>query len=282
MLMSLSKEQLVQLLTKSRTASTSAEADLHKVKKQMKVIKAKLDAHRKQVAFSEKKREEHEVKEKNEEKQAALKRKMSKMKKKEKLSDILMDHGVKYHAFKAAKKYRKKGEDIQKKQVLKMAKRGGRAGSVAPLRKVARTLAVQAVKAKRAEMKKSKKHVSRHKIRKMCDNAAKTAVNKILSEQDALITKSVAKWTKAAIAKYPPRLLRAAPSDKPNKFTAPPSIHLSLGGSDEKEVTQLKEHAKAHKKAEKKIAAKVAAPKKAAKKAAKKADVHEIVPEHKL
>merc|ERR1711998_612595 len=137
-LMSLSKEQLVQLLTKSRAASSSAETDLANVKKQMTVIKAKLDAHRKQVAFSE---------EKNEEKQAALKRKMKKMKKKEKLSDILMDHGTKYHAFKAAKKYRKKGSDIQKKQVMKMAKRGGRAGSVAPLRKVARTMAVQAVKA---------------------------------------------------------------------------------------------------------------------------------------
>merc|ERR1712070_928823 len=138
------------------------------------------------------------------------------MKKKEKLSDILMDHGTKYHAFKAAKKYRKKGSDIQKKQVMKMAKRGGRAGSVAPLRKVARTMAVQ---------------------------AAKAAVNKILAEQDVLIKKSVAKWTKAAIKKYPPRLLRAAPSDKPNHFTAPPSIHLSLGGTDEKEVSQLKDHA---------------------------------------
>merc|ERR1711903_140271 len=161
---------------------------------------------------------EHEIKEKNEEKQAALKRKMKKM---EKLSDILMDHGTKYHAFKAAKMYRKKGSDIQKKQVMKMAKRGGRAGSVAPLRKVARTMAVQAVKAKRKELKKSKKHFSRHKIRKLCDEAAKAAVNKILAEQDVLIKKSVAKWTKAAIKKYPPRLLRAAPSDKPNHFTAP-------------------------------------------------------------
>merc|ERR1711904_666249 len=133
------------------------------------------------------------------------------------------------------------------------------------------------VKAKRKELKKSKKHFSRYKIRKLCDEAAKAAVNKILAEQDVLIKKSVAKWTKAAIKKYPPRLLRAAPSDKPNHFTAPPSIPLSLGGTDEKEVSQLKDHAKKHRAAEKKATKKIA--KKVAKKAA---DVHEIVPEHKL
>jgi len=63
--------------------------------------------------FSEKKREAQEQHKKAAAKKRSQKKKMKKVNKEEKFSDILMEHGAKYRAFKAAKKYAKLGEKIQ-------------------------------------------------------------------------------------------------------------------------------------------------------------------------
>merc|ERR1712093_617361 len=49
----------------------------------------------------------------------------------------------------------------------------------------------------------------------------------ILKEQEALIEKAAKKWTDAAIKKFPPSV-QLAKAGKPNKFTAPPTIHLLM------------------------------------------------------
>merc|ERR1711898_71854 len=109
----------------------------------------------------------------------------------------------------------------------------------------------------RAQLKKSKKHHSKRKLRSLCLEAAKNAVKKVLKEQDALIEKAAKKWAHVAIAKYPPAIVVSSHPEKPNHFTAPPMIHLSLGGE-----TPAPPAAKKAKKAHKAV-------KKAAKKAIK-------------
>merc|ERR1711881_62689 len=159
--------------------------------------------------------------------------------------------------------------DKQKAKVLKAARKGGRAGAVGPLRKVARAAAVAAVKKTRADLKKKHKHFNKHKMRHHCLNAAKKAVKAVLKEQDALIEKAAQKWAKVAIKKYPAAIAVSEHPNKPNVFVAPPMVHLSLTGGApaapaHKEVKPLKKEHKAAKKAAKK-------PKKMAEKAAKKA-----------
>merc|ERR1711959_641944 len=211
-------------------------------------------------------REVNEAKHKAIEKKKAAAKKKAKLAKKEKLSDILMDHGAKYLAFKAAKEHKDEHSDKQKKKVLAAARKGGRAGAVGPLRKVARAAAVAAVKKTRADLKKKHKHFNKHKMRHHCLNAAKKAVKAVLKEQDALIEKAAQRWAKVAIKKYPAAIAVSEHPNKPNVFTAPPMVHLSLTGgapAAPKEVKPIKKEHKAAKKAAKK-------PKKMAKKAHKK------------
>merc|ERR1711977_218561 len=151
----------------------------------------------------------------------------------------------------------------QMKKVLAAARKGGRAGAVGPLKKVARAAAVAAVKKTRAALKKSKKHTSKHKLRSLCLEAAKTAVRNVLKEQDALIEKAAKKWAHVAIAKYPPAIVVSSHPEKPNHFTAPPMIHLTLGGGLTPPAKKAKKAVHKAKKAVKKAA------KKAIKKAAK-------------
>merc|ERR1711881_651725 len=118
-------------------------------------------------------------------------------------------------------------------------------------------------------------------VRKLCLEAAKDAVRKVLKEQDALIEKAAKKWATVAIQKYPPAIVVSSHPEKPNHFTAPPMIHLTLGGlspiekaKKAKKVTKAKKEVKkAAKKVSKKKVAKAAAK---AKKAAGK-----VVPEKK-
>merc|ERR1719506_2975127 len=106
-------------------------------------------------------------------------KKKAKLAKKEKLSDILMDHGAKYLSMKAAKEHKDEHSDKQMKKVLEAARKGGRAGAVKPLKKVVRAAAVAAVKKSRAEAKKNGKH-NKDEIRKLSVAAAKTAVKALL------------------------------------------------------------------------------------------------------
>merc|ERR1712205_244122 len=153
------------------------------------------------------------------------------------------------------------------KKVLAAARKGGRAGAVGPLKKVARAAAVAAVKKTRAQLKKSKKHHSKRKLRSLCLEAAKNAVKKVLKEQDALIEKAAKKWAHVAIAKYPPAIVVSSHPEKPNHFTAPPMIHLTLGGGLTPPAKKAK---KAVKKAAKKAIKKAAKAPKKVKKVAKK------------
>merc|ERR1712097_112260 len=86
------------------------------------------------------------------------------------------------------------------------------------------------------------------KIRDMSKVAARAAVKKLLDEQEELVEKAVDKWAKAAMKKFPPTILLAEHSDKPNNFAAPPMIHLSLDDSAAgDQVKQLEEDTKKQK-----------------------------------
>merc|ERR1712093_194296 len=259
----MSKEDLVSALMKIQKASGRTRSELESARKQIRDLHNQI-AKPKPQHFDEKHREMRESSHKAAMKKKHDDKKRAKLAKKEKLSDILMDHGAKFMAMHAAKNHKDEHSDKQMKKVLAAAKKGGRAGAVGPLKKVARAAAVAAVKKTRAALKKSKKHHSKRKLRSLCLEAAKNAVKKVLKEQDALIEKAAKKWAHVAIAKYPPAIVVSSHPEKPNHFTAPPMIHLTLGGGApsapaHKEVKPLKKEKKAAKKAAKK-------PKKMAKK----------------
>merc|ERR1711881_786116 len=287
----MSKEDLVSALMKIQKASGRTRSELESARKQIRDLHNQI-AKPKPQHFDEKHREMRESSHKAAMKKKHDDKKRAKLAKKEKLSDILMDHGAKFMAMHAAKNHKDEHSDKQMKKVLAAAKKGGRAGAVGPLKKVARAAAVAAVKKTRAALKKSKKHTSKHKLRTACLEAAKTAVRNVLKEQDALIEKAAKKWAHVAIAKYPPAIVVSSHPEKPNHFTAPPMIHLSLGGPSPiekakkaKKVTKAKKAVKkAAKKAikkSKKVAKKVSK-KKVAKAAAKaKKAAGKVVPEKK-
>merc|ERR1711981_745279 len=269
----MSKDELISALMKTQKHATRSKSELDSARKQIRILHSKMGKAKSIAHFSEKTREQNEAKHKAIEKKKAAAKKKAKLAKKEKLSDILMDHGAKYLAFKAAKEHKDEHSDKQKKKTLAAARKGGRAGAVGPLRKVARAAAVAAVKKTRADLKKSKKHYSKHKMRHHCLNAAKKAVKAVLKEQDALIEKAAQKWAKVAIKKYPAAIAVSEHPNKPNVFVAPPMVHLSLSGGAPaapapKEVKPIKKEHKAAKKAAKKAVKKAA--KKAVKKMAKK------------
>jgi len=271
----MSKEELMSALMKTQKTSLRTRSELESARAQIRTLHTKMTKGRKVTKFSEKNREVNEAKHKAQEKKAAAAKKKAKLAKKEKLSDILMDHGAKFLAYKAAKEYKDEHSDKQRKKVLSAARKGGRAGSVGPLRKVARAAAVAAVKKTRASLKKKGKHLSKHKLRHLCLNAAKSAVKAVLKEQDALIEKAAHKWLKLATKKYPAAILVSEHPNKPNVFKAPPMVHLSLNGTPPpaapaKEVKPLKKAKKVVKKAKKVVKKAKKVVKKVAKKVAKK------------
>merc|ERR1712188_88868 len=250
----MSKDELMTALMKTQKTSLRTRSELESARKQIRTLHTKMTQGRKVTTFSEKNREVNEAKHKAQEKKAAAAKKKAKLAKKEKLSDMLMDHGAKFLALKAAKEYKDEHSDKQRKKVLAAARKGGRAGSVGPLRKVARAAAVAAVKKTRASLKKKGKHLSKHKLRHLCLNAAKVAVKAVLKEQDTLIEKAAQKWLKVATKKYPAAILVSEHPNKPNVFKAPPMMHLSLNGSPPaapKEVKPLKKAKKVVKNARK-------------------------------
>merc|ERR1712100_618558 len=259
----MSKEDLVSALMKMQKSSGRTRSELESARKQIRDLHNELHGPRKIKHFDEKHREMRESQHKAMLKKKHDQKKKAKLAKKEKLSDILMDHGAKYLSMKAAKEHKDEHSDKQMKKVLAAARKGGRAGAVGPLKKVARAAAVAAVKKTRAQLKKSKKHHSKHKLRSLCLEAAKNAVKKVLKEQDALIEKAAKKWAHVAIAKYPPAIVVSSHPEKPNHFTAPPMIHLTLGGGLTPPAKKAKKAVHKAKKAVKKAA------KKAIKKAAK-------------
>jgi len=266
----MSKDELVSALMKVQKASGRTRSELESARKQIRDLHTKLQQPKKPQHFDEKHREMRESHHKALEKKKNDDKKKAKLAKKEKLSDILMDHGAKYLAMKAAKEHKDEHSDKQLKKVIAAAKRGGRAGAVGPLKKVARAAAVAAVKKTRADLKKSKKHTSKHKLRSLCLEAAKTAVKNVLKEQDALIEKAAKKWAHAAIQKYPPAIVVSSHPETPNHFTAPPMIHLSLGGGLQPPAPKAKKAVHKAKKAVHKAAKKAVKAAKKAKKVIKK------------
>merc|ERR1712096_427129 len=141
-LMTMDKAMLANMLLKTHksaaTQSALFAAKLNRFKEAQSTSKAELDASRQQVIelnsrlmtgnrgnkFNEKNREIDERKSKAAIKKKADAKKKAKLQRKEKLSDILMDHGAAYLAMKAAKKYARKGSNVQKKQTMKAAIKG--------------------------------------------------------------------------------------------------------------------------------------------------------------
>jgi len=161
------------------------------------------------------------------------------MQKTEKFSDVVMEHVAKYRAFAAAKKTANKGSKVQKAAILEAARTGGRAGAFKPLRKVARDTAVAAVKKARAEAKKAGTK-GKHALRMISTKAARDAVSKLIKDQDELVEAAAQKYLKLAIKKHPPSVVLAEDDGKPNHFTAPPGIHLSMTGAAQ-EVKPIEE-----------------------------------------
>jgi len=237
---------LISALSASQKESSDAKSHLDRARDRIEDLQLKLERARHPEQFDEKEREANEKKTKAEQKKTEKAERAAQLKKKEKLSDVLLEHGAKFLAMKTAEKTADKGSAEQKAATLKAARSGGHAGAVGPLKKVVRAAAVAAVKKSRVEAKKQKK--SKHEIAKLTKAAAKTAVEKLLQQQDDLVEKAAQKWTKAALKKFPPTVFLAEHDDKPNKFVAPPSIHLSLTGDDNAadQVQQLKESSIRH------------------------------------
>jgi len=253
----MSKEQLIHALTKSRNSVRKAEDKLDTAHERIKELKTQLEEATGEKTFSEKQREAHERKVKDDAKKAEQAKRAARLKQKAKMSDVLMEHGSEYLAMKTAKALSDKDGATQEAAVLKAARKGARAGAVGPLKKVVRAAAVAAVKKARKEALK-KKITGKSEIRKITSEAAKKAVNKILADQDKMVEKTAQKFLKAAQDKYPAALeLADEDDDTPNDFTAPPSIHLSLTDDDTnaaKEVEQLKEASSTDEKEEEKSA----------------------------
>jgi len=246
----MSKEELLKVVTKQQTESASDKAALKELRSQYDSVKSKLDQASQAEVDLEKKRLAKEKSSKEAEKKKEADQKAAKLKEKTKLSDLLMERGAEFLAMRAAKDSQDSGSTKQKAAVMKAAKKGARAGAVGPLKKVARSAAVEAVKTARADAKKAGKK-NKHEVRKLATAAAKEAVAQLLQKQDKLVDDVSKKWFKAAIKKYPPSVYLDDEDDKPNVFTAPPSIHLTMDDSQATgQVQEMKEDASEEKKAD--------------------------------
>merc|ERR1711998_12765 len=233
----MSKDQLIAAVRASQQETSETKTSLESATAKINDLKKKLDDARHPERINEAARRAKEQHKKADAKKAEKAKRAEQLKKKEKLSDLLMEHGSNFLAMKTAKKMANKGSKKQKAATLESARSGGRAGAVGPLKKVVRAAAVAAVKKARAEAKKNKK--SKSEIRKLTAEAAKTAVELLLKQQDELIEKTAQKSVKAALKKFPPSVFLAEHDDTPNNFVAPPSIHLSLEGVDDDAVNQV-------------------------------------------
>jgi len=251
-LLSMTREELIKEVTKVRKERDSSNIQSAELERQLTKATG-------EKAFNEEAREANEKRMKKKEKDQSEAKKEALIQKKEKLSDILMEHGATFLAFKAAKKFKNKGSTVQKQKVLQAAKKGARAGAVGPLKKVARDAAVKAVKTARAKAKKD--NITKKKeIHVLTKQAATAALKKLLDDQDELVEKCVQKVTAIALKKYKPTIFLAEHEDGPNNFAAPPMIHLSLGGNDDAndEVQKLKDDVAQKEAVEKKTAQSVA------------------------
>jgi hypothetical protein len=279
----MTRTELMKELTAARTQLTDHKHKLDMANTKMRSLEEELDAITDEDEYEDSRKANEKSNKAKDKKKAAIKRKKQ-LKKKTKFSDVLMEHVAKFLAFEAAKKTASQGSIKQKAAILEAARTGARAGAVKPLKKVARDTAVAAVKKARAAAKKAGTK-GKHALRKISVKAAKDAVNKLIQDQEELVEKAAQKFLKVAIKKHPPSVVLAEDDDKPNHFTAPPGIHLSLSGAateiaekdnEPKEVKPIKEEPE--KEAPKKVATKKVAPKKVApKKVAPKADA--VVPE---
>merc|ERR1711907_833819 len=260
----MSRAELIDAFKASQQALNQHKVDLKKAQTKIANLQEELDAITDEDQYEDNRKSNEKAKKAAEKKKAAKK-------KKAKFSDVLMEHVAKFLAMKAAKNTQDKGSTVQKKAVLEAARTGGRAGAAKPLKKVARSTAVAAVKKARAAAKKAGTK-GKHALRKISVKAAKDAVKKLMKDQDELVEAAAQKFLKEALKKYPPSVFLAEDDDKPNHFTAPPGIHLTMAGTatSTSEVHPIKEDAPKKKN-------KAAAVKKAA--AAAKHDASTVVPE---
>merc|ERR1711966_527033 len=227
----MTRAELMKELEESSSALHQHKADLKKANTKVDQLREELDAITDEDEY-EGNRKANERKSKTQDKKKADAKKQKKMQKTEKFSDVVMEHVAKYRAFAAAKKTANKGSKVQKVAILEAARTGGRAGAFKPLRKVARDTAV--AEAKKAGTK------GKHALRKISTKAARDAVSKLIKDQDELVEAAAQKCLKLAIKKHPPSVVLAEDDGKPNHFTAPPGIHLSMTGAAQ-EVKPIEE-----------------------------------------
>jgi len=269
---SMTKAELIKELTATKKAAAAEHADfldLQKLKKRATDRLAEIKQHRFERETA---RVKNEKKEKAAVQKKRDKKKAAKLGKKAKLSELLMNHGAKYLSFKAAKKHADSGSIKQNAAVKKAAEVGARAGASKPLKKILRHMAVVATKAARKKAKAAGV-TNKHKIRKLTMAAAKKVVKAFLKKQDAMVEKTVAKFVKLAVKKYPPAAELAEDTDpEDNHFNAPPMVHMGFDNAPPA-IEDSPKDKKAKPDKAKKAAPKKAAPKKkavAVKKVAKK------------
>merc|ERR1711907_534335 len=230
----MSRSELVAQLSATQKEAALTRSQLAAANDRISAMEIALQQQHEGAVLTEKQRVVAERNKKAGEKKKEAKRRALRLKKKQKLEDVLMEHAASFVAMKTAKKFSHKDTETQKTAVMKATLKAARAGAVGPLRKVARTVVAAAVKKARKEGIKAGKN-DKHTLRKMSMIAAKAAFSKVMKRQNAQVTKTVDKVAKKAMAKYPAAM--QLETDEPAKFTAPPSIHIGLL-DDEQELLQ--------------------------------------------
>merc|ERR1712046_237294 len=223
----MSRSELAAQLSATQKEAGLTRSQLAAANDRISAMEIALQQQHEGSVVTEKQRVVAERNKKAGEKKKEAKRRALRLKKKQKLEDVLMEHAASYVAMKTAKKFSRKDTETQKTAVMKATLKAARAGAVGPLRKVARTVVA-------AAGKKAGKN-DKHTLHKMSMIAAKAAFSKVMKRQNAQVTKTVDKVAKKAMAKYPAAM--QLETDEPAKFTAPPSIHIGLL-DDEQELLQ--------------------------------------------
>jgi hypothetical protein len=222
----MSKEELIAQLSSTQKEAALTRSQLSTANNRITDLHARIQHQQEGAALNEKQRVAAEKHKKYQVKQEEAKKRAQKLKKKQKLEDVLMEHTARFVAMKTAKKFANKDAKTQKTHVMKAALDAARAGAVGPLRKVARAEVAAAVKKARKDSKAAGKD-GKHYLHKMSMIAAKSVFKQIMKKQNDLVSKTVDKVTKEAFAKYPASF-ELAEDDAPQHFTAPPSIHIGL------------------------------------------------------
>merc|ERR1711907_462528 len=150
----MSRSELVAQLSATQKEAALTRSQLAAANDRISAMEIALQQQHEGAAVTEKQRGVAERNKKAGEKKKEAKRRALRLKKKQKLEDVLMEHAASFVAMKTAKKFSRKDTETQKTAVMKATLKAARAGAVGPLRKVARAIVAAAVKKARKEDKK--------------------------------------------------------------------------------------------------------------------------------